>query len=158
MKKYFSLTLVAVAVISGIAGYLLGKPASHATATVAASPEVAAENSRKVLYWYDPMSPGQRFDKPGKSPFMDMELVPRYAGETVEDGGVTISARQQQNLGLRTAPAEMRTLNYRLTGYGTVATDERSVQVIAARANGIIEQLYVRANQQPVTKNQSIAQ
>ncbi|HHH1720620.1 TPA: efflux RND transporter periplasmic adaptor subunit [Yersinia enterocolitica] len=158
MKKYFSLTLVAVAVISGIAGYLLGKPASHATSTVAASPEVAAENSRKVLYWYDPMSPGQRFDKPGKSPFMDMELVPRYAGETVEDGGVTISARQQQNLGLRTATVEMRTLNYRLTGYGTVATDERSVQVIAARANGIIEQLYVRANQQPVTKNQSLAQ
>ncbi|WP_172667115.1 efflux RND transporter periplasmic adaptor subunit [Yersinia mollaretii] len=104
------------------------------------------------------MSPGQRFDKPGKSPFMDMELVPRYAGESADEGGVTISARQQQNLGVRTAPAEMRSLNYRLNGYGTVATDERSVQVIAARANGIIEQLYVRANQQPVTKNQPLAQ
>ncbi|CNK45199.1 putative efflux system protein [Yersinia mollaretii] len=89
---------------------------------------------------------------------MDMELVPRYAGESADEGGVTISARQQQNLGVRTAPAEMRSLNYRLNGYGTVATDERSVQVIAARANGIIEQLYVRANQQPVTKNQPLAQ
>ncbi|UUZ51884.1 hypothetical protein LP420_38305 [Massilia sp. B-10] len=25
------------------------------------------------------MVPGQRFDKPGKSPFMDMQLVPVYA-------------------------------------------------------------------------------
>lgn len=156
MKKLFSLTLVAVAVISGLTGYLLGRPAPHATSALAT--DAPAENSRKVLYWYDPMSPGQRFDKPGKSPFMDMELVPRYAGETEADGGVTISARQQQNLGVRTAPAEMRALNYRLAGYGTVATDERGVQVIAARANGIIEQLYVRADQQPVTKNQPLAQ
>lgn len=158
MKKQLSLTLVAVAVISGLGGYLLGQPPSTAPAAAATHADATAENSRTVLYWYDPMSPGQRFDKPGKSPFMDMDLVPRYAGETTDDGGVTISARQQQNLGVRTAPAEMRALNYRLHGYGTVATDERSLQVIAARANGIIEQLYVRANQQPVTKNQPLAQ
>ncbi|MDA5482296.1 efflux RND transporter periplasmic adaptor subunit [Yersinia intermedia] len=159
MKKLSSLTLVAVAVISGVTGYLLAKPASeHPTTASAVAENTPAENSRKVLYWYDPMSPGQRFDKPGKSPFMDMELVPRYADEAVAQGGVSISPRQQQNLGVRTAPAEMRSLNYRLAGYGTVATDERSVQVIAARANGIIEQLYVRANQQPVSKNQPLAQ
>lgn len=158
MKKQLSLTLVAVAVISGLGGYLLGQPPSTAPAAAATHADATAENSRTVLYWYDPMSPGQRFDKPGKSPFMDMDLVPRYAGETTDDGGVTISARQQQNLGVRTAPAEMRALNYRLHGYGTVATDERTLQVIAARANGIIEQLYVRANQQPVTKNQPLAQ
>ncbi len=33
----------------------------------------------RVLYWYDPMVPDKHFDKPGKSPFMDMELVPKYA-------------------------------------------------------------------------------
>jgi Cu(I)/Ag(I) efflux system membrane fusion protein len=32
-----------------------------------------------ILYWYDPMKPDQHFDKPGKSPFMDMELQPKYA-------------------------------------------------------------------------------
>ena len=85
MKKLFSLTLVAVAVISGLTGYLLGKPAPHATSAMATRADPPVENSRKVLYWYDPMSPGQRFDKPGKSPFMDMELVPRYAGETEDD-------------------------------------------------------------------------
>lgn len=35
MKKLFSLTLVAVAVISGLTGYLLGKPAPHATSAMA---------------------------------------------------------------------------------------------------------------------------
>lgn len=104
MKKPLILTLVAVAVVSGLAGYLLGKPTSQTPAAVATHADTAADNSRTVLYWYDPMSPGQRFDKPGKSPFMDMELVPRYAGESADDGGVTISARQQQNLGVRTAP------------------------------------------------------
>ncbi|UUA74961.1 efflux RND transporter periplasmic adaptor subunit [Cellvibrio sp. QJXJ] len=38
-----------------------------------------AKQEPKVLYWYDPMVPDQHFDKPGPSPFMDMELVPKYA-------------------------------------------------------------------------------
>ncbi|STV85365.1 copper/silver efflux system membrane fusion protein CusB [Klebsiella michiganensis] len=29
-----------------------------------------------MLFWYDPMKPDTKFDKPGKSPFMDMDLVP----------------------------------------------------------------------------------
>src|SRR6202790_2403527 len=28
-------------------------------------------------YWYDPMRPAEHFDQPGKSPFMDMQLVPK---------------------------------------------------------------------------------
>ena len=41
----------------------------------------SAGTERKVLYWYDPMKPDVRFDKPGKSPFMDMDLVAKYATE-----------------------------------------------------------------------------
>ena len=40
-------------------------------------PGATAQSGRKILYWYDPMVPSQHFDKPGKSPFMDMELVPK---------------------------------------------------------------------------------
>ena len=42
---------------------------------------------RQVLYWYDPMVPDKHFDKPGKSPFMDMELVPKYADEAKKETG-----------------------------------------------------------------------
>jgi Cu(I)/Ag(I) efflux system membrane fusion protein len=69
---------------------------------------VVQDNSGKtVLYWYDPMTPGQKFDKPGKSPFMDMQLEPKYAEKNSandgnsEDGGVKISSQTMQNLGIR---------------------------------------------------------
>ena len=35
---------------------------------------------KKILYWHDPMVPAQRFEHPGKSPFMDMQLVPVVEG------------------------------------------------------------------------------
>lgn len=37
--------------------------------------------SRKILYWYDPMHPHYKADKPGKAPDCGMDLVPKYAGE-----------------------------------------------------------------------------
>ncbi|MCV5472647.1 hypothetical protein OFN43_27650, partial [Escherichia coli] len=43
---------------------------------------------RKVLFWYDPMKPDTKFDKPGKSPFMDMDLVPKYADDSGDCGCV----------------------------------------------------------------------
>ena len=57
-------------------------PASPAPQT---SP--AAAGGRKVLYWFDPMQPGTHFDHPGKSPFMDMELAPKYADEAAPPQG-----------------------------------------------------------------------
>ena len=70
----------ALLALGGAGGWGLSQWAGgHATAPAAAASAPAAQ--RKVLYWYDPMVPTQRFDKPGKSPFMDMQLVPRYADE-----------------------------------------------------------------------------
>jgi Cu(I)/Ag(I) efflux system membrane fusion protein len=57
---------------------------------------------REILYWYDPMVPATHFDKPGKSPFMDMDLVPRYA-DPDSGAGVVIDPVLVQNLGLKTA-------------------------------------------------------
>jgi Cu(I)/Ag(I) efflux system membrane fusion protein len=44
-------------------------------------------SERKVLYWYDPMVPDKHFSKPGKSPYMDMQLVPKYVDEAEGDKG-----------------------------------------------------------------------
>ncbi|MEA9392872.1 efflux RND transporter periplasmic adaptor subunit [Acerihabitans sp. TG2] len=137
-----------------VAGYVLRRPTSTPSATNAAQAEGGA---RRVLYWYDPMSPSQRFDKPGKSPFMDMPLTPRYANEAGSDDGVTVSARQQQNLGVRLATAEPRTLSTPFEAFGTVTINDRGIRVIPARANGLVEKLYVRAEQQQVTKGQPLA-
>ncbi len=44
-----------------------------------AMPAAGASSNKPVLYWYDPMYPDKHFDKSGKSPFMDMQLLPKYA-------------------------------------------------------------------------------
>ncbi|MEO6624700.1 MAG: efflux RND transporter periplasmic adaptor subunit, partial [Burkholderiaceae bacterium] len=44
---------------------------------------------KQVLYYHDPMVPGNKFDKPAKSPFMDMMLVPVYADSDGDQGKVT---------------------------------------------------------------------
>lgn len=152
MKKT-TLTAVAIAVVvAASGGYFVGKKQSRQPATTAQPTE------RKVLYWYDPMMPGQRFDKPGKSPFMDMDLVARYVDEEKAATGVGISTQQQQNLGMKTAKAQMRQLVSPFSAFATVSTDERSVSVVSAPANGVVSRLFVNAPQQQVKAGEPLAQ
>lgn len=113
---------------------------------------------RKILYWQDPMVPGQKFDKPGKSPFMDMQLVPVYADGDGDGSSVQVSSRIQQNLGVRTAEVTKGTLVPAIEVVGSVAYNERDVGVVQARANGFVEKLYVRAPLDPVKKGQALAE
>jgi membrane fusion protein, copper/silver efflux system len=113
---------------------------------------------KKILYWHDPMTPGQKFDKPGKSPFMDMPLVPVYAGDEGDEGTVTISPRVQQNLGVRTAEVMSGELATTIEAVGSVAFNERDVVVVQARSNGFVEKLHVRAPLDSVRKGEPLAE
>ena len=117
-----------------------------------------AATGRKVLYWHDPMVPGKKFDKPGKSPFMDMDLVPVYAEAGADEGNVAISARMQQNLGVRTAAVTRNALAATVEAVGTVAYNDRDVVVVQARNGGFIERLFVRAPLDPVRQGQPLAE
>lgn len=112
---------------------------------------------KKILYWHDPMVPGQRFDKPGKSPFMDMQLVPVYADGDGGGSGVTVDSHVAQNLGIRTAEVKSGRLGTVLQAPGNVAIDERSVRVIQARTNAFVQQVAVRATLDPVRRGQPLA-
>jgi Cu(I)/Ag(I) efflux system membrane fusion protein len=124
-----------------------GIPANEEAATPTAPAASAAVSERKVLYWYDPMVPTQRFDKPGKSPFMDMQLVPRYADEAGSDAGTTVAVSPQavQSLGVRVVTADKRVLAPSIDVVGTVGLNERDVSIVQARANGFVERTYSRA-------------
>jgi len=115
----------------------------------------------KVLYYHDPMVPGNKFDKPAKSPFMDMMLVPVYADaglENASDGSkVTVSPRIQQNLGVRTAEVTEGTLSPQVSAVGSIAFNERDQAVVQARATGYVEKLYVRATLDAVRQGQPLA-
>src|SRR5258707_13219475 len=49
-------------------------------------PTKQAATQEAPSYWYDPMHPSTHFDKAGKSPFMDMQMVPTYADRAMNDG------------------------------------------------------------------------
>jgi Cu(I)/Ag(I) efflux system membrane fusion protein len=97
-----------------------------------------------VLYWYDPMHPDRHFDRPGKSPFMDIQLVPRYADEAREPG-VRIDPGVVQNLGVRLAAVESAPLSQSVRAAGVIAFNERNVAVVQARASGFVERTHKRA-------------
>ncbi|MDO8324658.1 MAG: efflux RND transporter periplasmic adaptor subunit [Phenylobacterium sp.] len=102
---------------------------------------------RQVLYWYDPMVPAQHFDKPGKSPFMDMQLVPKFAGETgpTAGAGVTIDPARTQNLGVRLASVERGTLSTSASAAGSLDFNERDIAIVQAKAAGFVQRGYSRA-------------
>lgn len=155
------LALAAAGVVAAAAaGYGLYRVGVHQGRSALAPAAVGADmaNGKKVLYWHDPMVPGQKFDKPGKSPFMDMQLVPVYADDAGDEGKVTISPRVQQNLGVRTARVVKGNLSAPLDAVGGVAYNERDVALVQARGNGFVERLYVRAPLDPVRKGQPLAE
>ena len=161
-------TLLAVAAVAGIgfASYRIGMdrgmkssgPAAQAANGAAPKAAADAANGRRILYWYDPMYPDERFDKPGKAPHMDMPLVPVYADEGGDTGTVTISPRVQQNLGIRTAEVVRGSLASTVEAVGSVAYNERDVAVVQARSAGFVEKLYVRAPLDPVRRGQPLAE
>jgi len=114
---------------------------------------------RAVLYYHDPMVPGKKFDAPSKSPFMDMMLVPQYAGtDSTDASSVTVSARIQQNLGVRTAEVIKGTLTPQVAAVGNIAWNERDQAVVQARAMGFVEKLYARAALDRIGAGQPMAE
>ena len=150
-------TLIA---IGGAAGYWFarhGVESLHAEATSAAATTSMAASRGKPLYWYDPMQPNQHFDKPGKSPFMDMELVPKYVDEANQAGSVRVSPNAVQNLGIRTGRVEQTTYSAPLRAVGSVAFDERLLDLVQARVDGSIVALYVKVPFERVRQGQPLA-
>ena len=152
MKTTIAIVAMACAAALAAGSYWLGR--THAPEP--AAPAVAQTDGRKVLYWHDPMVPGQRFDKPGKSPYMDMMLEPVYADSAGSESTVTIDPRVRQNIGIRVAEATRARLAPPLTAVGTVAYNERDQAVVQARANGFVEKLFVRAPLDPVRAGQPL--
>ncbi|MDH4134625.1 MAG: efflux RND transporter periplasmic adaptor subunit, partial [Gammaproteobacteria bacterium] len=90
-------------------------------------------DERKVLYWTDPMVPGYRSDKPGKSPFMDMELVPVYEEKDAPEGAPAVSVGSQvvQKLGVRTTVVNRAAAERTLTATGYLFRDNAGLIAIA---------------------------
>jgi Cu(I)/Ag(I) efflux system membrane fusion protein len=157
------ITVVLASVALGTAlaagGYWVGARRAgmqHSAAPAAQGDAKSTQGERKVLYWHDPMVPGPRFDKPGKSPFMDMQLVPVYEDEAA-DSGVKVAPGIQQNLGIRTVGVSRSSVSTSFDAVGTVQFDERLVTAVQTRVSGYVERLLVRAPMERVAAGQPLA-
>lgn len=143
-------------VVAGAVGYFMAPRSmpSHA------QPAVGQSSGKQILYWYDPMRPDEHFNKPGKSPFMDMQLLPKYAqaGGAEKQNGVRISPVQIQNLGVRTAQIKVGRLSATVNVPGTVAWNPQLAVTVSARTNATLEKLYLRAPFAPVKAGQPLAE
>ena len=158
-RNIFGATLAVVLAIGVAIGYWIAKERAAPDSAVGASADVKSmeESERRALYWYDPMRPEVKFDKPGKSPFMDMELVPRYADKE-GTAAVRIDPALAQNLGIRLGTVEKAVLAPRLGAVGSVAFDERRLHVVQARVEGYVTRLHVKAPLERVRRGEPLAE
>jgi membrane fusion protein, copper/silver efflux system len=144
--------LICVALVIATVTFL-GLRHRAATTAMQVAPSMAVP-----AYWYDPMHPKQHFDKPGKSPFMDMQLVPKYPdGAGAASDGIAIDSRIVQNLGLRLAPVEQGSFALVVDAVGIVGVDEHRIEAIQVREPGWVERLDVRAVGDAVRRGQRLA-
>ena len=173
------LVLILLALFTGL-GWFFGQKSAQSSQSENRSENMSANNTKTVQsvngvvqddsgktvkYWYDPMVPNQKFDQPGKSPFMDMMLEPKYAnegsaseGRDGEEGGVAISSQTVQNLGIRFEKVSKTSFGESLSAVGRIEADERRFYAVQTRVPGFVEKLFIRAIGDPVSKGQKIAE
>ncbi len=109
------------------------------------------------LYWVAPMDSKFRRDTPGKSP-MGMDLVPVFASDrgNNEQGVVSLSSGMINTLGVRTSPAERRSLEQTIHAYGTIMMADDQMVHIHPRVSGWIDQLMVNTDGEQVSADQAL--
>lgn len=113
-------------------------------------------DQREILYWVAPMDANFRRDGPGKSP-MGMDLVPVYA-DSVEQSPDTVQIDSSviQNLGVRSESVKFGRLDREIETVGYVEYDENALQHIHTRVDGWVEKLSVKAEGDPVSKDETL--
>lgn len=157
-RQWTSICIAAVFMGLGAAGGYWFAERPHVDASPSTVvPDTRGSQERQALYWYDPMYPQQKFDKPGKSPFMDMQLVPQYASGAGDPAALNIDPGVTQNLGLRLATVNRGALDVTLDVSAVVGFNERNVAVVQARTNGFVERIYGLAPSDVLSANAPLA-
>jgi RND family efflux transporter MFP subunit len=133
---------------------------SGSTPAPAANMSGAASRDRKVLYWYDPMHPAYKSDKPGVAPDCGMTLVAKYADdETMSKmpaGTITIPPERQVLAGVRTAIVERKSLVRDIRTTAQIVADETRIEHVHVKVAGYIDKVYVDFIGQLVRKGQPL--
>jgi RND family efflux transporter MFP subunit len=120
----------------------------------------AAAGERKILYWFDPMHPAYKSDKPGIAPDCGMTLVPKYAEDEsmskMPMGTVTITPEKQVLAGVRTAVVERKSLVRDIRTTAQIVADETRIAHVHVKVAGYIDKVYVDFVGQQIKKGQPL--
>jgi len=147
-------------VVSVIALLILAFVAGRATGKSGGNPPAAA---RRVLYYVDPMHPAYRSDKPGIAPDCGMALEAVYDGESgpakpsLPPGSVSLSAEQQQLIGVRVETVAKSSGRHTVRTTGRVTADDNRVYRLMAGNDGWVRSLENNPPGTLVKKNQLLA-
>lgn len=158
IKRSFLIGLTALLLL--LSGIYLGRYSLtfHDSMSMQGGDTTKSKDEKKVLYWYDPMFPQQRFDEPGPSPFMDMDLVPRYAEENGDSNRSTvrIDPVMVQNLGIRSAPVVATRAKSQLDVTGLVAFNDRALTRLQSPATAFVDKVWPLAEGDTVKDGQPL--
>ncbi len=111
---------------------------------------------RKALFYRNPMNPAITSPVPAQDE-MGMDYIPVYADNDSDSdapaGTVRIDPVTVQNIGVRTAVAEQRTLSRHIRAVGRVAYNEERLSRLHPKTEGWIKELRIDKTGSPVKKD-----
>ncbi len=150
-SKPFGIVMVAAVVVAAAGGYWFGTTKS----TPDTDSRVSTPGARQPLYYRNPMNPEVTSPVPAKDS-MDMDYIPVYANEgevSGPAGTVQIDPVTVQNIGVRIAKAERRSMGRTIRTVGRVDYDEQRLVQLHPKTEGWVEQLYVDTTGAPVKQD-----
>jgi membrane fusion protein, copper/silver efflux system len=154
MKKIIvGTTIVAILATTFFAGYWYSKGPSSETEA----------GDRTILYYVDPMNPGNRYDKPGIAP-CGMALEPFYGdgdgsgrSASMPPGTVMITPEKQQLIGVRIEQVAKSPSSHTIRLLGRVAADETRVYQVTSSVAGWIRRVQPFSTGSLVKKSEVLA-
>ena len=146
----------AIALVLGvITGVALAVVLWTARGTLPIQPAPVADSGSDIAYYTCPMHPSVEESAPGKCPICGMDLTP-VTKTDLRDGTVVVDEVRRQQIGVRTAPAEVRPLVLKVRAVGKVQYDETRLSDVNLRMSGWVERLLVDETGQRVKKGQTL--
>ena len=141
MNSKFTLVFLvaAAALVAGLAGGYW-----YARSETGDENPTSSQSGPEPLFYRSPMNPEVTSPVPAKGP-MGMDYIPVYANDEASGpaGTVSIDPVTVQNIGVRTAVAEVRTIARQINTLGRVDYDERRITRLHPKTQGWVEELRI---------------
>lgn len=117
--------------------------------------EAAASTAGEIAHYTCSMHPSVRNVEPGSCPICAMALMPVFRRE-IASGEIVLDAGRRQQIGVKTAPAERRSLVVPVRAVGAVTYDQSRLTDVTLKVGGWIDELYADRLGQPVREGEPL--